>query len=129
MLACLAISAFVFGAVCACSNQAPAADPMTTAQPQKAASASDVQDVFNQRCMPCHATGNPKKGLALDSIEGALKGSEQGPVIVAGDAANSPIIQHMRGLSGKKKMPPMGTPATEEQIKSVENWINAGANP
>ncbi len=102
------------------SNKQPVAKPATP-------SIQQALDVLSQRCMPCHKSGTPKEELALDSAEGLLKGSEHGPVFIAGDAAGSLIIQRMRATNGKKIMPPKGTLPTEEEIKAVEDWINAGA--
>ena len=54
-----------------------------------------------------------------------MKGGHEGPVVVAGDPANSMIIKAMRG-NGAKQMPP-GKSIAEDQIKIVEDWIQAGA--
>lgn len=133
MVSTASIGLLLIGIGCNSTQEPVAESPKPEASVAQAApqptepTAQAVQDVLNQRCMPCHATGNPKEGLAMDSIDGLLKGGEHGPVVVAGDAANSLVVQRMRGLGGKKKMPPMGDPATEDEIKTVEAWINAGA--
>lgn len=90
--------------------------------------ASQVMDVINQNCMPCHAGAAPKAKLNMESIEGLLKGSEEGAVVKPGDAANSKIVKAMRGQTGVKKMPPKPKASvSEENIKLIEDWINAGA--
>jgi uncharacterized membrane protein len=90
--------------------------------------ASQVSDILNARCVTCHSGAKAKEELHLDSIEGFLKGSEDGAVVVPGNAAESRVLKHMRGDEGFKRMPPPpNDPLTEEQIKMVEDWINAGA--
>lgn len=86
-----------------------------------------VQAVFTEKCVGCHGANGPKAGLSLDSYEHAMKGGEDGPVVKAGDPTGSELIAVMRGAQGHKRMPPTGAPASEEQIKTVEAWIQAGA--
>ena len=89
-------------------------------------SASAVLDVLISNCMPCHAGSEPSEELSLDTIAGLLRGGEHGPVVAAGDAADSLIIQALRG-DGAIQMPYMKDPLAESDIKLIEDWINAGA--
>ena len=90
--------------------------------------ASQVSDLLNARCATCHSGAEAKEELHLDSIGGFLKGGEHGVVVVPGNAAESKVLKHMRGDEGVKRMPPPpNDPLTAEQIKMVEDWINAGA--
>jgi hypothetical protein len=89
--------------------------------------AADVVAITNNRCMPCHGGAEPKEELNLETIDGILKGGEHGPIVVAGNAAESKMVLVMRGAEGHKKMPPQGDPVPEEEIKKIEEWINAGA--
>jgi hypothetical protein len=50
-----------------------------------------------------------------------MKGSVNGPVIIAGDAANSPLVQKQSGPT-----PHFGQ-LTPEELSLVIDWINAGA--
>jgi hypothetical protein len=88
---------------------------------------ADVMEVLNAKCASCHTGAEAPEELHLDSLEGLMKGSEHGPVVVAGDAAGSLIVKAMRGTDGVKKMPPQGDPVPEEDIKKIEEWINSGA--
>jgi hypothetical protein len=88
--------------------------------------ASQVQDVLNANCVTCHSGDKAKADLHLDSIEGLMKGGEDGPVVVAGKAADSMIVKAVRGEPGVKRMPPQGA-VPEDDIKKIEDWINAGA--
>jgi uncharacterized membrane protein len=91
--------------------------------------ASQVSDLLNQRCVTCHSGEKAKEDLHLDSIAGLINGGDDGAVLVAGNAAESKILKHMRGEEGVKRMPPPpNDPLTEAEIQMVEDWINAGAN-
>lgn len=90
--------------------------------------AEQVVAMLNKNCMPCHGGAEPQEGINLETIEGLMKGGEHGPVVVAGDASGSKIVQALRGTGGAKKMPPAASPQpSEDEIKLVEDWINAGA--
>jgi uncharacterized membrane protein len=90
--------------------------------------ASQVSDLLNARCATCHSGAEAKEDLHLDSIEGFLKGGDDGAVVVPGNAAESKVLKRMRGDEGFKLMPPPpNDPLTAEEIKMVEDWINAGA--
>ena len=90
------------------------------------ASASEVIDILNSNCMPCHAGAEAKEELSLDTIEGLLRGSEHGAMVVPGDAAASQLIKNLRG-DGAVPMPYGRDPLAESDIQLIEDWINAGA--
>jgi len=76
--------------------------------------------------MPCHGE-NGKDGIDVRSYDSIMKGGSHGPIVVAGDAAGSQIVHALRGQNGVKQMPFNQSPLPEEDIKKVEDWINAGA--
>ena len=44
--------------------------------------ATDIKPIFDASCLKCHdGTKKPKGGLALDTLEGTLKGSRDGKVV------------------------------------------------
>lgn len=95
--------------------------------PQAAASQdfAQVGALFADRCVICHSGEDAPLGLRLDTLEGVLAGSENGAVVVAGDAA-SPLLQRLRG-EAQPQMPLDGPPFLEpDQIAMVEDWIAAG---
>jgi mono/diheme cytochrome c family protein len=86
---------------------------------------TEVGALFADRCVMCHSGEDAPLGLHLDTLEGVLKGSENGPVVVAGDAA-SPLLQRLRG-EAQPQMPLDGPPFLEpDQIAMVEGWVMAG---
>lgn len=95
------------------------------AGPGAAQEFSQVGALFAGRCVVCHSGEDAPLGLHLDSLKGVLKGSENGPVVVAGNMA-SPLLKRLRG-EAKPQMPLDGPPFLEpDQIAMIEGWIMAG---
>src|SRR5712691_2972681 len=69
--------------------------------------AQDIKPIFEKSCVKCHGAEKPKGKLRLDSLEGAIKGGENGPDIIPGDSAKS-ILVHNVGHVGDEDdwMPP-----------------------
>jgi mono/diheme cytochrome c family protein len=92
---------------------------------QEAPSWAELGPFFAERCTLCHAGEGAPLGLRLDSYEGALAGSANGPVLVPGDPEGSEIIRRVRGLS-QPAMPLIGDALSEAEIGRIEAWIRAG---
>jgi mono/diheme cytochrome c family protein len=95
--------------------------------------AKDIKPIFDQSCVTCHGERKPKARLRLDSLEGALKGGEDGRVIVPGDSAKS-VLVHSVGQIGDNDnwMPPLKNkanipPLTKEEVALIRAWIDQGA--
>ena len=76
--------------------------------------------LFTARCGACHGE-NGIQGLNLTTYQSALQGGSNGPVIIPGDAAASPLVQKQSG-----SLPHFGQ-LTPEELTLVIDWINAGA--
>lgn len=87
---------------------------------------SDLEGVLQNRCVQCHSEGNPLQGLNLSSYEGTMAGSENGPIVVPGEPAESELIKRIKGIS-QPRMPMAGPSLSEAQIQRFEAWIEAGA--
>jgi len=95
--------------------------------------ANDVKAIFDKSCVKCHGPEKPKAKLRLDSLSGALKGSENGKVIEPGKSADSILVHNvahagdeddwMPPPDNKAKIPPL----TSEQIGLIRAWIDQGA--
>ncbi len=85
----------------------------------------EVRPVLVEHCQSCHGTKKQEMSLRLDSAQGLLAGSDNGPVVVAGDPEKSLLIEVVR-YHGETKMPPQGR-LTEAAIASLERWVKAGA--
>jgi mono/diheme cytochrome c family protein len=86
---------------------------------------ADVAAILDDRCVMCHSGEYAPLGLELDSFANALRGSENGPVLVAGDLA-SPLLGRIRGEI-EPRMPMDGPPWLDDgQIALIAAWVEAG---
>ncbi|HVV01246.1 MAG TPA: c-type cytochrome domain-containing protein [Verrucomicrobiae bacterium] len=95
--------------------------------------ATDIKPIFDHSCIKCHGEKRHKAKLRLDSLEGALKGGEDGKVIKPGDSAHSMLVANVAHLGDEDDyMPPPDNhdnikPLTKEQIGLIRAWIDQGA--
>jgi uncharacterized membrane protein/YHS domain-containing protein len=91
---------------------------------------SHVAPILTARCVNCHGPNKQKAQLAMHEPALLMKGSENGPVLIPGDAAASEMLRHMRlPLDHDEHMPPEGKgQPTEAEIAALEAWIAAGAS-
>lgn len=110
----LATEAFAFVAPEGATKEEPASAVAS-------ASFASVQGIMNLKCMPCHGGGNPRAGISLTNYTGVSA------IVVPGRPAESLLIKSVRGV-GARKMPPGNRMSLgEEEIKTLEAWIQAGA--
>ncbi len=94
---------------------------------------ADIKPIFDQSCTKCHGEQKPKGHLRLDSLEGALKGGEDGKVVLPGNSAGSMLVHNIAHAGDPDDyMPPPRNkagigPLTREQIGLVRAWIDQGA--
>lgn len=88
-----------------------------------------IQPLLEKRCIECHGDKKQKAELRLDSKDAALKGSEDGKVIIPGKPDESSVVKRISLPEGHDDiMPPKGDPLTKEQIELIKKWITEGAN-
>ena len=80
----------------------------------------DIQAIFQQRCGTCHNPQMIIMGLNLTTYQDAIKGSQNGPVIVAGDPQGSNLVQ-MQSAGGHPGQ------LTQDELAKIIAWIKAGA--
>jgi uncharacterized membrane protein len=85
--------------------------------------AKDVQPILESRCGKCHMGEFVSEGLHMDTYVSLMEGSDNGPVIISGNADDSLLVQKL--VDGK--MPKRGPKLTPIQIQTITDWINAGA--
>ncbi len=104
------------------SLPSPTAAPASeaTAVPQAATTWTEIGPIFAGKCIMCHGVALASGGLALESYEAALKGAQDGPVIVPGSGDDSKLIvvQSAGGHPGQ---------LSTEELAVVRSWIEAGA--
>ncbi|MFP6667603.1 MAG: DUF1549 domain-containing protein, partial [Pirellulales bacterium] len=77
-------------------------------------------------CFRCHGPLKSESDLRLDTKALALKGGENGPALVAGNAAESELVQRITS-DDDSRMPPEGERLLIDEITTLKKWIAAGA--
>ena len=85
--------------------------------------ANDILPLLQSRCVNCHGGQRTEHELNLNSYNGAMAGSENGPVVTPGNAADSPMAE----LVSSGKMPKRGPKLTPAQVALIVDWIDQGA--
>ncbi len=90
---------------------------------------TQVQTIFNDNCTSCHINGGGYYGgLDLSTYDNLMSGnSNNGPVVITGDGANSYIIQKLQGTASGAQMPDGADPLPSNQINLIAQWIDEGA--
>jgi mono/diheme cytochrome c family protein len=95
---------------------------------------TDIKAIFDASCVKCHSGNQPKARLKLDTLEAALKGGKDGPILKTGDSTNSFVVKSVAHLTSDHDtwMPPLNNrdgikPLTPEQTGLVRAWIDQGA--
>ncbi|HLY12646.1 MAG TPA: c-type cytochrome domain-containing protein [Planctomycetota bacterium] len=91
----------------------------------------DILPILKAHCLACHAHGQVKGELRLETVELMLKGGESGPALVKGDSAKSLLYQVVAGKD-ELVMPPKknkigATPLAPKDVELLKRWIDAGA--
>jgi hypothetical protein len=92
----------------------------------------DVKPVLEQHCIQCHeegGLGEVASGLNMTSYAGLMKGTRNGPMVIAGDAQGSNILVLMEGRADPSiRMPHGGNqPVSKDDIQTIRLWIEQGA--
>jgi hypothetical protein len=87
-----------------------------------------VRPVLVEHCYRCHSNEAKKlkAGLLLDSRAGLLKGGDNGPAILPGDADKSRLVRAIRYEDVELRMPPRGK-LPEGVIADLTAWVRMGA--
>ena len=81
-----------------------------------------IAPLLARHCLECHDGADPKGKLDLSEAALAMTGGENGVVLVAGDAAASPLWQRVRD----GEMPPKSKLSDGDTLL-LETWIKQGA--
>ena len=85
---------------------------------------STIAPILQNRCLKCHNSNNAKGKLALVSLASALEGGKSGAAIVVGSPDESELVERIE----TGDMPEEGPPLTEDEIRSIRKWLDAGAS-
>ena len=89
-----------------------------------------VRPVLAAKCYACHGPDAEarKSGLRLDTFEGATTRLKSGvAAIVPGKPADSALLSRVVHADPDERMPPQGEPLTPGEVRTLEQWITAGA--
>ena len=104
-------------------TSAPATEPAAAPQGAPISFSHDVLPILESRCTNCHGGERTEKDLNLKTYADMMQGSENGPVVTAGNAADSKLVE----LILNQKMPKRGPKLTPPQVELITNWVNQGA--
>ncbi|MEZ6131768.1 MAG: PSD1 and planctomycete cytochrome C domain-containing protein [Planctomycetaceae bacterium] len=88
----------------------------------------DIQPILRGHCYQCHAGTTQQGGLNLGLKAAALRGGDNGAVILPKNSKESLLLRLVSGLDADRSMPPDGNQSlTEQQISLLRAWIDQGA--
>jgi hypothetical protein len=87
----------------------------------------EIRPLLQKHCIECHGEKKQKGELRLDAKVHVFKGGHDGPAILAGKPAASPLFQRISSADDDERMPPKGEPLSAAQIALLKAWIEAGA--
>ena len=109
---------FVFGSPSAFAAEKPTVEQLDFFE-------TSVRPVFLDHCVRCHGEKKQEAGLRLDSPAAIRKGTDAGPIVVAGDVDKSLLIKSVR-RGGENAMPP-DKALPKEKVEALARWVKFGA--
>lgn len=86
----------------------------------------DVQPLLGRACVQCHARGQAKGGLSIETRASILAGGESGPAAIPGKSQESLLIRLVSGAEPQRVMPAKGPRLSAVEIDRLRAWIDAG---
>jgi hypothetical protein len=94
------------------------------ATPAKVRFETQIQSILDAKCKRCHGGEKRSAELSLASSRDLLKGSESGPVIIAGKPDESLLVEMITA----GEMPPKDSPQlSPAELELIRRWIEEGA--
>jgi len=92
----------------------------------------DVQPILQANCLSCHrggGAGYEASGFSMETYDDLMKGTRNGPMILAGDSEGSNLIVLMEGRADPSIKMPHGKaePVSKADIETIRHWIDQGA--
>ncbi|HAE59587.1 MAG TPA: hypothetical protein DCG54_08785 [Anaerolineae bacterium] len=106
----------------ATETSAPAPDELVSAT-GGVSFQNDIAPILDRSCIRCHGGSRREEGLDMRSYATMMSGSDNGLVILPGDADGSLLITQV--VDGE--MPRRAPKLAAEQIKLLIDWVNQGA--
>jgi len=89
----------------------------------------EVAPILEANCLRCHSPLAKVEGkLRLDTRVMAMKGSENGKVLLEGNPAGSTLYSLLLETDAKDRMPAKAKPLPRAEIETIRRWIQEGAS-
>jgi mono/diheme cytochrome c family protein len=84
--------------------------------------AGTVRPILQARCSRCHRPEMKTSGFSVADEESVIRGgNRQGPAVLGGDPAHSPLLRLVRGELQPRM--PMGGTLSPTEISAIEEWV------
>ena len=107
--------------------QQRAAAPQQHEDAYKAARESfenELKPIFDRRCIFCHGEYYPRNEFRVLSMASLLEGGiEDGPAVIPGNSAQSPLMRRLRGEK-EPRMPGEAPPLPRGELERIARWID-----
>ncbi len=92
----------------------------------------DVKPIIDKYCTECHLQGGEgykASGFNVASYDDLMKGTRNGPMILAGDPLGSNMLVLMEGRADPSIKMPHGksVSANKKELETIRLWIKQGA--
>ena len=88
----------------------------------------DVAPIMVEHCAACHGPKATKSNYRLDSFEKLLQaGDYEVAPVVPGNAVESELFRLVSSDDESERMPYEGEALSETELRTIESWINQGA--
>lgn len=91
----------------------------------------DIKPILEKNCNECHLLGGEgyeASGFSTENYQGLMRGTRFGPVIDSGSAISSTLYLLVAGKTDPSIQMPHGrTALSDEEIATIEKWIDQGA--
>jgi mono/diheme cytochrome c family protein len=111
----------LFGAFCSSAFAAAAEEDVGAAA--RSLWTAHVEQILTDHCTKCHAGVKQKAGVDLRTPQTILKGGDDGPIVVPGDAKSSKLFKALQTTSDPHMPPLESKQLSDEQIAIIARWI------
>lgn len=89
---------------------------------------TQVKPILNKKCITCHGGVKREADFSLLFRQEAMAKAESGKfAIIPGDASGSELIRRITSHDPEVRMPYKKDPLTKNEIETLKQWINQGA--
>jgi hypothetical protein len=89
--------------------------------------AHEVVPILRKHCGECHTGDKKKGGLSMNTRASLLEGSENGVVLVPGQAAKTKLLEAIVSADPDVRMPPKGPRVGPAEVATLRAWVEQGA--